>query len=362
MMLFRAFLLCVLAVSCRSAYASQCSYEAENSFLSRVVAIDSSGGPVYRPAKDDAGASGERAPLELHEKEVVLIFDQGPHAAYTGYILDILDHHCAKAAFFFTGSAAVANADAARDVAHRGHTLAAGPWSVSSNLATLSNEDARAEIEKGFAAVAKVSDAPVAPFFRAGKAALPPATLAYLRERGVSLWYADIEPGDTGPGPTASQLANGTLLKIREPGKGIVLFHDTRKVTVDALDSILGGLKLSGFKVVQIVPAESLAPRDEYLTRLAPTANEVSSGSASRMLIAAAKRRVRPVGTDRAERRRTVLRRDDSRRVRPEDSDRAESRRIALRREEWEKRRARLSERQQVEKRRPVQRSAAQDR
>ena len=116
------------------------------------------------------------------------------------------------------------------------------------------------EIEKGLTAVAKAADAPVAPFLRVTSANVPPDILAYLKERGVSLWFYDLPAGDNEPGITASQLANRTLARIREKGRGVIQFHDNRKVTVDALDSILTGAKLSGFKVVQIVPAAAFAP------------------------------------------------------------------------------------------------------
>src|SRR5208337_280291 len=124
-------------------------------------------------------------------------------------------------------------------------------------------------IEKGLAAIAKSSGAPVAPFLHVTAADAKPETAAYLEGRGISLWYADLDAKDTEPGLTPTLLANRTLLKIREMGKGVIQFHDTRKVTVDCLDSILTGLRLSGFKVVQPVPAAGFAPKDEYLAQLA---------------------------------------------------------------------------------------------
>ncbi len=291
-MLFRALGLFIAVLLYDGARAAECTYSAESSFLSRVVAIDSSNGPVY-PARNGPGVHSAPSPLDLHDKEVVLTFDQGPHPAFTKYILDILDHHCAKATFFFTGSAALSHPDAVRDVAKRGHTLAAGPWAVSPDFASLSVEGAQTAVEKSFAAVAKTSGAPIAPFFRARTASAAPSTLGYLKERGVSLWFADIASGDTEQGLTPTQLANRTLLRIRETGKGVIQFHDTRKVTVDGLDSILSGLKLSGFKVVQIVPAASFAPKEEYLAALAPKPvhSPVSSSRTSRRLLDMARRR-----------------------------------------------------------------------
>lgn len=307
-MLFRVFCLCAPIFYFWAANAHECNYNSSSSFLSRVIAIDSSDGPVYRGTKHDGSAPEAPPALELHDKEAVLIFDHGPHPIYTGYILDILDRHCAKATFFFAGSAALSHPAAVRDAARRGHTLAAGPSSSAATFATLPVDRAEGEIEKGLAAVAKASGGPVAPFFRGPPTDIPAPTLSYLRNRGISLWSADIISGDAEPGLTATQLANRTLLRIREAGKGIIEFHDTKKVTVDALDSILTGMKLSGFKLVQILPARNFAPKDEYLA--AAPAKPSSAGRpasrASRMFIEdakrqirASKRRIRVPGTER---------------------------------------------------------------
>ncbi|MGO9171000.1 MAG: polysaccharide deacetylase family protein [Rhodomicrobium sp.] len=330
-MYIRAFWVVILSLFCQASYAAQCNYDAQNSFLSRVVAIDSTGGSVYRPAKDDGAALSAPAPLQLHEKEVVLTFDQGPHAAYTGYILDILDHHCAKATFFFTGSAALAKPADVQTTAQRGHTLAAGPWSGPSA------EGAQAGIEKSFAAIAKSANAPVAPFYRTGSSNLPAESLDYFKERGISLWYTDIASGDTEPDLTASKLANRTLERIREAGKGVVQFHDTRKVTVDALDSILTGLKLSGFKVVQIVPAENFSPKADYLGALPmPAEGPGSSARVSRTLLEVARRRVQQNDLERAGRRRMAQQREVAlkRRVRQSELEQAERRRRSPRRDD----------------------------
>jgi peptidoglycan/xylan/chitin deacetylase (PgdA/CDA1 family) len=292
MMCLRALTLWIVLFLNAAAHAAQCSYESEKSFLSRVVAVDSSNGPVYRVSKSNAEAASAR-PLELRPKEVVLTFDQGPHRDYTQYILDILDHHCAKATFFFTGSAALANPAAVRDVAGRGHTLAAGPWTGSARAGANSAEGPQVGIEKSFAAIAKASGSPVAPFFRAPAAGLPPGELAYLKKRGVSLWYMDFEPAGLESSLSPTQLANRTLLRIREMGHGVIEFHDTRKVTVDALDSILSGLKLSGFKVVHIVPAASISPKDEYLASIVKPGLNPAPSHASRKLLEMARRRVR---------------------------------------------------------------------
>jgi peptidoglycan/xylan/chitin deacetylase (PgdA/CDA1 family) len=305
-MLVRAFFLFAAVFHFSAARAAECNYSEQDSFLSRVLAVDSSGGAVYRTVKAASGTASAPSPLELHDKEVLLVFDQGPNPAYTRYILDILDHRCAKAVFFFAGNAALASPDSVRDVARRGHTIAAGPWSTAPNLASLSGEGTQTEIEKGFAAVAKAAGGEVAPFFSAPGQTLPPSTLDYLKERGVSVWPVDVVSGDVEPGLTPSKLANRTLERLAETGKGIVEFHDTRKVTVDALDSILVNLKANGFRLVQILPAGNFAPKDEYLTNPAKTPAAVAASPSSGAFIEEAKRRVQMAETRQAAQRRRM--------------------------------------------------------
>jgi peptidoglycan-N-acetylglucosamine deacetylase len=299
-MRFQVFGAAVFAMVYSAANAAECAYTAAKSELSRVVAIDSVNGPVYGHTKTsdgplDAATPEAASPIVLNDKEIVLTFDQGPHSAYTKYILDILDHHCVKATFFFSGKAALENSAPVRDAERRGNTIAAEPWSTGA-LDKLPFESAKVEIEKGLTAVGKAANAPVAPFLRVTSANMPPEILAYLHERGVSLWFYDLPAGDNEPGITASQLANRTLARIRAKGRGVIQFHDNRKVTVDALDSILTGAKLSGFKVVHIVPAAAFAPKDEYVmaVRRSATAPVIAASSgASHHLVESATRRVR---------------------------------------------------------------------
>src|SRR5271165_1965293 len=178
----KAFFLLLCLLSCTGAHA-ECTYDSDKNMLSRVVAIDSSNGAIYgKPNPNDPVSAP--SPLILNDKEIVLTFDQGPHPKYTDYILFSLDKFCVKAVFFLSGSAAAANPAWVRDIAARGHTVAAGPWSPSPDFTVLSAEAARSEIEKGFAAVGKAAGGQIAPFFRASSNLLPPPVLAHLKERG----------------------------------------------------------------------------------------------------------------------------------------------------------------------------------
>jgi peptidoglycan-N-acetylglucosamine deacetylase len=274
------------------AQAKECDADAPKGMLSRVVAIDSSKGDVYAGQK---GADPANLPIALGDKEIVLTFDQGPHSYYTKNVLDVLDRHCVKATFFFAGGAASKYSYAVRDADRRGHTIAAAPWTPSANFENIGYEAARTEIEKGLAAVSKASGQGIAPFFRVSSPNLAPDVQAYLKESGVSLWRYDVAADDGDSGLTATKLANRTITRVQEAGKGVIQFHDTSRTTVDALDSILLNLKLGGYKVVHLVPIANYKPKGESVVQLAKPAllASVVTLGPSRGLVDSAKRRVR---------------------------------------------------------------------
>ena len=267
-MKFPAFALAVSCLINLTAAHSECADDSKKSMLSRVVAIGPTNG-----AMDGKPVPGEPGnvpyPLKLNDKELVLTFDQGPHAKYTDYILFTLDRFCAKAVFFFSERAALENPDTVREVAARGHTVAVGPRLMSADFIGISFEAAKSKIERGFATVGKATGGQVAPFFRDPSDGLSPSTMAYLKERGVSLWSFDIAAEDTEPGVSLGKFESRTIAQIHKAGKGVIQFHDWSKVTVDGLDDILSDAKRSGFKIVQPVAGAAFVPKWEYLNGMA---------------------------------------------------------------------------------------------
>ena len=317
----KALGLLLVLVSCAGSYAKDCDFNGQKSFLSRVVAIDPKG---ENPA-DGKGEESNGPLLKLGAKEIVLTFDGGPHASYTKNVLDILDHHCVKATFFFTGSAAWRNPAAVRDVVLRGHTIAATAWTAGADFDSLSFEAAKIEIGKGLTAVARAANAPAAPFVRLHAKNPAPDLLSYLKDEGLGQWPIDVAAGDDAPGLTATKLANAAIARVEAAGKGVVQFHDTSRATVDALDSILLNLKLAGYKVVHAVPAASFSPKDEYLAELSKAAAPSPAPSrASHAMVEAARRGAR--GGDNGEERVQRPRRRSERQSSTEDRGPRDSR------------------------------------
>ena len=240
-----ALLAAVLAGNA-AAEAANCAGDPNALGVSRVLEVDPTGGPRY-------GTYQYPASLDLAPGEVVLTFDDGPHPKTTETVLDTLDKHCVKATFFEVGKWADAHPELTREVADRGHTIGNHSYSHPRNLGRLSLEKAEVDIERGFAALNAASGGRAAPFFRYPGLNNSSALNDYLATRNDAILSCDIGTDDwmlIG----AEQIKKRTLARLKQHGKGIVLFHDTAPATARALPDFLDELKKRGYRIVHIVP------------------------------------------------------------------------------------------------------------
>ena len=203
------------------------------------------------------------ATLPLGDKELVLTFDDGPWPTTTPKVLDALKHECVEATFFLLGRNAEAYPAIARRELAEGHSL--GHHTFSHPLLNhLSLERAQAEIDRGIAAdeVAVYGvkrTEPATPFFRFPGFASSPALLDAVNGRGMVVFGADVWASDWLPMSPEVELQL-ILTRIDKIGRGIVLFHDTKRQTAEMLPAFLRELKRRGYRIVHVVPAKSSAP------------------------------------------------------------------------------------------------------
>lgn len=202
--------------------------------------------------------------------EIALTFDDGPDPETTPRVLDILDRHCIKAAFFMVGYYAQKRPDLVREIAARGHTIGTHTWLHPNNLRRLSPAEARREITRGFEAVeAALAAAPpadrerLAPFFRFPGLNDSPALIAWLGERHVATVSCDAGADDwlrIGAGEVYAR----ALRNIETAGRGILILHDTKPHTADMLSALILEFERRGYRFVQLTPqdgARALAER-----------------------------------------------------------------------------------------------------
>jgi peptidoglycan/xylan/chitin deacetylase (PgdA/CDA1 family) len=224
--------------------------------VSRVVQIDTTGGPGF-------GFEHFKAYDFLADHEIVLTFDDGPWPWNTEHVLKALADQCTKALFFPIGLHAGWHPELLKEVAKAGHTIGSHTWSHK-DLTKLTTEDAKAEIEKGIAAVSiALGNQPVAPFFRFPALRNPPEIVTYLGTRNIGIFSTDMDSFDFKI-RKPDQVIKSVMTKLAKRGKGIILMHDFQHATAEAIPELLKQLKAGGYKVVQITGKTPVEPLPEF--------------------------------------------------------------------------------------------------
>jgi peptidoglycan/xylan/chitin deacetylase (PgdA/CDA1 family) len=243
--------LAVLALPASLATAADCPGNPAALGTERVLAVD----PAATPA---VGRKQFPVTLPLGPKEVVLTFDDGPWPGTTDRVLAALRHECVRATFFELGRNAIAHPALARRELAEGHTVGYHTFSHPL-LNRMPVERAEVEIDRGIGAIDTVlygeaSRTPKTPFFRFPGFASSPALLERLARRGISVFGADLWPGDWNP-MSPEHEREILLQRLASTGGGIVLLHDTQAKTAAMLPGLLRELKRRDYRVVHVVPA-----------------------------------------------------------------------------------------------------------
>ena len=227
--------------------------------LSRVVEIDTTGGPAF-------GTEHFKQYDFLRDKEVVLTFDDGPWPENTPMVLKALKDNCIKATFFEIGEHATWRPDISRDVAAAGMTVGNHTWShkdLAKNPYAKDIELAKQEIEMGASAVHMAVGGPTAPFFRFPDLQQPPELMTYLGTRNIAIFSTDIDTFDFKL-RKPDDVIKSAMTKLSKNGKGILLMHDFQHNTAAALPELLRQLKAGGYKIVHMVPKGSITTLPKY--------------------------------------------------------------------------------------------------
>src|SRR5207237_1921871 len=235
--------------------------------VSRVVEIDTTGGPGF-------GFEHFKTHDFLREGEVVLPVDNGPWPKTTPAVLAALQAHCTKAIFFPIGLHATYEPGILKQVAAAGHAVGSHTWCHQDlsktkghcqiNGKTQSVEyDPKDEIEKGISAVRWAVGAPTAPYFRFPALRQPQELVDYLGKRNIAIFSTDMDSFDFKM-RKPEQVRQSIMAKLKKHGKGIVLMHDFQHATAEAAMDLLNDLKAGGYKVVFMKPKFAVQTLTEY--------------------------------------------------------------------------------------------------
>jgi peptidoglycan/xylan/chitin deacetylase (PgdA/CDA1 family) len=233
--------------------------------LARIVEIDTTGGPGF-------GFEHFKQYDFLRDKEVVLTFDDGPWPGNTPAVLKALADECLKATFFEIGEHATWHPEITKQVIAAGMTVGTHTWShkdLARNPYAKDIEQAKQEIELGFSAVhSAAGGGKVAPFFRFPALQHPPQLLSYMAERNIGVFSTDIDSRDFKL-HKPEDVIKSVMTQLEKHGKGIILMHDFKHHTAEALPELIRQLKAGGYKVVHMVPKGELTTVPKYDEMLA---------------------------------------------------------------------------------------------
>ena len=209
----------------------------------------------------------------MSENLCALTFDDGP-SRYTGHLLDMLAGYGIPATFFLLGSNAERNPAMVRRIVAEGHEVGNHSWSHP-NLRTLPPEVQEQEIGATDATLRALGASPS--YLRPPYGNFDAHTLEIARNLGVGviLWSMDSHDWKNLPADYAKlRTTRGTQYDSGEL-RGIFLFHDTHKSTVDDLPRIIANLLAGGcrrFVTVSDYLAAALDPEPGLLMTRHPRA------------------------------------------------------------------------------------------
>jgi len=243
----------IIALAPAAAVADSCPGNPQALGTARVLEVNAKGEPRI-------GRKQFPATLPLHDKELVLTFDDGPWPGTTSRVLDALKSECVRATFFLLGRNTTAHPELARRALAEGHSIGhhsySHPLLSHMSLARAENDIDRGIAADEFALYGVRRTQPTTPFFRFPGFASNTALLDRVNERGLVVFGADVWASDWVSMTPNSEL-HLILSRIEQVNRGIVLFHDTKSQTAQMIPAFLHELKKRGYRIVHVVPSGS---------------------------------------------------------------------------------------------------------
>lgn len=191
--------------------------------------------------------------INTDEKVIALTFDDGPNAAQTPQILDLLKQYDAKATFFVVGKRMEKYPDLVRREANEGHELANHTYNHPYFKQSTPSEQIRQEILKNQQLITSLTRQKPR-LFRPPGGFYSENIVEASKEAGYLTvlwsWHQDTKDWRS---PGVDKIVRKVLDNARNGD--IVLFHDhveNNPQTVEALKQILPELKQRGFRFVTV--------------------------------------------------------------------------------------------------------------
>jgi peptidoglycan-N-acetylglucosamine deacetylase len=221
--------------------------------LSITLTLEAEPAPAKRAAARETRAEPEAPGITFNSVHVdgpyiAMTFDDGPSAALTPKLLDLLAAHHIKATFFVIGENVAEHPEIVARAAREGHEIANHSWSHP-NFGKMSDESVRRQLQQTDDAIKNATG-------KRPTLLRPPYGSITAREKrwihdefGYDIILWDVDPYDwKRPGPA---VVRARILKETRPGS-IVLSHDIHPGTIEAMPSTFDELEAKGFKFVTV--------------------------------------------------------------------------------------------------------------
>jgi peptidoglycan/xylan/chitin deacetylase (PgdA/CDA1 family) len=177
---------------------------------------------------------------ESNDIEVLFTFDDGPNPLTTPAILDILAHRKIRAVFFVVGKQVDLKDKGIPEILERmvreGHILA-NHTMFHTDLCKAEEEAAIADLDGGREVIERTTSMRIS-WFRAPFGVRCDRLDAMLAERNISHFHWDLDPQEWRHGKVDRTVKYVTEELSRASGRNVLLMHDIKQVTVDALPKI----------------------------------------------------------------------------------------------------------------------------
>lgn len=211
-------------------------------------------GPAAYVLRAIADVKAARQP-PARPRLAVLSFDDGPFPVTTPLLVAQLIQLKVPADFFFVGEIAAGQPAIAQRVAAAGFEVGNHSF-THPEMPTLPPARQRDEIVRGAGAIRQATRAAVR-YFRPPHGNFDEQTLAAARSAGeiVALW--DVDPGDWRT-VTADDIVEEVTQHARAPA--VILLHDGKLPTIEALPRIVDTYRRSGFRFVTLSELQREVP------------------------------------------------------------------------------------------------------
>ena len=182
-------------------------------------------------------------PTMSGDPELIFTFDDGPNPKTTPIVLDALAKHGIHAIFFLVGEMADTKAGPeliAREL-REGHIIGTHTMKHLDQCRLKNDDKAAHDIDDGKAAVEKAAGIPTV-WFRTPYGARCERLENMLEERHLAHFHWDLDPQEWKHGSAKKAIAYAEKELGRMTGRSVLLMHDTKKATAEALPEILDWL------------------------------------------------------------------------------------------------------------------------